>query len=99
MFVDDSLFTNTASVIKHAMVASIEALYIVLGFPEETIRQNPLSLDKYFQSICSYERVQLGKLVNTRKMSVGITETKRLAMITELSNWHSKRKASPYFKV
>ena len=48
MFVDDSLFANTAGVIKHAMAASIEALYIVLGFPEETIRQNPLSLDKYF---------------------------------------------------
>ena len=41
MFVDDSLFANTESVIKHAMVASIEALY-------ETIRQNPLNLDEYF---------------------------------------------------
>ena len=93
MFVDDSIFANTESVIKHAMVASIEALYIVLGFTDETIRQKPLNLDKYFQSICSYERVQLGNLVNTKKMSVIITEKKRLDMITEFSNWHTKWKS------
>ena len=46
MFVDDSLFANTESIINHAMVASIEALHIVLGFPEETIRHNLLNLDK-----------------------------------------------------
>ena len=77
---------------NHAMVASIEALYLVLGFPDELVRQNPLSLDKYFQSITFYERVQLGKLVNTRTMSVGITDTRRHAMVTELTNWPKKRK-------
>ena len=74
------------------MAASIEALYLVLGFPDELVRQNPLSLDKYFQSIASYERVQLGKLVNTRTMSVGITDARRQAMVTELTNWPKKRK-------
>ena len=34
MFVDYSLFAQVRSNIKHAMVASIEALYIILGFPE-----------------------------------------------------------------
>ena len=34
MFVDDSLFANVASIMKHAMAASIEALYLVLGFPD-----------------------------------------------------------------
>ena len=38
MFVDDFLFDNTKSVIKHVMVASIEALYIVLRLPDKTIR-------------------------------------------------------------
>ena len=70
MFVDDSLFANVACIIKHGMTASIEALYLVLGFPDELVRQNSLSLDNYFSSIASYERVQLGKLVNTRTMSV-----------------------------
>ena len=34
MFVDDSLFAQTRELITHAMAASIEALYIILGFPE-----------------------------------------------------------------
>ena len=58
MFVDDSLFAQIREIIKHAMAASIEALYTVLGFPEVQKRQDPLSLDKYFESVCSYERIQ-----------------------------------------
>ena len=48
MFVDDSLFSNTIENIKHIMAASIEALYIVLGYSNVEIRQSPLSLDKYY---------------------------------------------------
>ena len=57
MFVDDSLFAHTRDTIKHSMAASIEALYIILGYPDTKIRQNALSLDKYFESVCSHERV------------------------------------------
>ena len=49
-FVDYCLFSNNFKNIKHAMVASIEALYIVLGYPNIEISQNPLNLDKYHQS-------------------------------------------------
>ena len=59
MFVDDALFSNTFENIKHAMEASIEALYIVLGYPNIDIRQNPLSLNKYHQLTCSYQIIQL----------------------------------------
>ena len=93
MCVDDFLFTNVACIIKHAIAANIEAIYLVLGFPDELVRQNPLSLDKYFQSIASHERVQLRKLVNTQTMSVGITDIRRQAMVTELTNWHKKHKS------
>ena len=93
MFVDDNLFAQTKENIKHAMAASIEALYIILGFPELDKRQDALSLDKYFESICSHDRTQLGFQVNTRKMSVGLTEKKRLLMLSELSHWHTQRKS------
>ena len=46
MFVDDSLFVQIRDIIKHAMAASIEALYIILSFPDIAKRQDPLSLDK-----------------------------------------------------
>ena len=92
MFDDESLFDNVASIIQHAMAASIEALYLVLGFPDERVRQNPLSLDKYFQSIASFRRVQLGKLVNKWTMSVSITDVQKQEKFTELTNWPKKRK-------
>ena len=75
------------------MAASIEALYIIVGFPETDLRQNALSLDKYFESTCSYKRIQLEIAINTRKMSVALTELKRKVMLDELSNWHKKRKS------
>ena len=93
MFVDDSLFAQIRPIMKHAMAASIEALHIILGFPDIEKRQNPLSLDKYFESICSYERIQLGININTRKMTLSLTNKKRLAMLDELSHWHEKRKS------
>ena len=93
MFVDDSLFAQIRSVMPHSMAASIEALYIILGFPDVQIRQDPLSLDKYFESICSFQRIQLGISLNTRTMSLRLTEKKRLSMLEELSHWHKKRKS------
>ena len=70
MFVDDSLFFQTKDNIRHTMAASIEALYIILGYPNTYVRQNALILDKYHESTCIYQRIQLGILINTRKMSL-----------------------------
>ena len=81
MFVDDSFFVTTALIINHEIEASIEALYIVLCFLDLTASQDPLSLDRYFQSVCPDERIQLGKIINTRTMSISITELKGLAII------------------
>ena len=93
MFADNSLFAQVREIIMHAMAASIEALYIILGFPNTTVRQDALSLDKYFESVCSYERIQLGIKVNTGTMSKGLTENKRLSILDELSHWHNKRRS------
>ena len=93
MFVDDSLFAQIRDLIKHALTASIEALQIVLSFPDLERRQNALSLDKYFETTCSYKRIQLGINVNTRTMTVGLTDIKRIAMLDELSHWHTKRRS------
>ena len=93
MFVDDSLFAQIRRVMPHSMAASIEALYIILGFPDVEIRQDALSLDKYFESISSFQSIQLGINVNTRRMSLSLTEIKRVSMLEELSHWHKKRKS------
>ena len=76
MFLDDSLFVETREYIYVALVASIGALYTIFGSPEEYLRQNALSLDKYYQSICSYQRIQLVKEINTRLMMIVKTKEK-----------------------
>ena len=86
MFVDDSLYVHIEPVIRHSIAASLEALYMVLGYPDITARQDALSLDMFLQSICSYQRDQLGVLINTRSMTIGLAEQKRLTMIDELTH-------------
>ena len=45
IFVDDSLFAIVASIIKHDITTSIEALYLELGLQDDLVCQNRLSLD------------------------------------------------------
>ena len=70
MFVDDFLFAHARDTIKHSMAASMEVLYIILGFLDTKLGQNVLSLDTYFESVFSHERVQLNILLNTRSMTL-----------------------------
>ena len=55
---------------KHTMTASIEVLYTILGYSDSDILRNLLSLDKYFEFTCSYERIQRGILINIRKITL-----------------------------
>jgi len=52
--------------LKIILSCSIEALFDILGYLEEGLRKSLLSMDKYFESLCSYKRKQLGRLVNMR---------------------------------
>ena len=93
MFVDDNLMADIWEYLRPALAASTEALFILLSFPEETLRKSPLSIYKYYESLCSYSRKQLGYLINTRQLTVEITEEKRKEIIEILlTEWHSKRK-------
>ena len=94
MYVDNNLLVDTWDRLKIALACSIEALYDILGHPNETLRKSPLSLDKYFEGLYSYSRKQLGRLINTRKLTVSIPDEKRQAVLTTLkSTWHKKRKS------
>jgi hypothetical protein len=93
MFVDDNLMANILRLMKQTMAASIESLLIILGFKEIDKRRFALSLDKYFKTMCSYKREQLGLLVNTRAMIVSLPPSKIDKLIKILTNWHSGRKS------
>ena len=93
MFVDNSLYTNNRENMHVTMAASIESLYMVLCYTDPTQRQSCLSLDKFDQTSCSFERIQLGKLLNTRTMTNIIKPDKVTGLQKELSNhWHRGRK-------
>eukprot|EP00978_Attheya_sp_CCMP212_P038402 scaffold190130_cov28-Attheya_sp.AAC.1 len=75
------------------MACSIEALLKLLGFPETEKRRFALSLDKYFKTSCSYEREQLGLLVNTRDMLISLPAHKLEKLILIAKNWHAHRRS------
>jgi len=80
--------------LKIALACRIKALFDILGYPEEGLRKSSLSMDKYFKSLCSYERKQLDRLVNTRRLIVTIPYDKRLAILKVLNeHWYAARKS------
>ena len=93
-FVDDNLMAETQEYIRYAIVASIKALFILLGFPEAEKRRVALSAEKFIKSACSYKRVQLGILVDTRSMTVSLPDDKRNLICNEIKRWHRGRKSA-----
>jgi len=92
-FVDDNTIAEIRPRMPQAMAASVESLFLLLGYPEPTKRRSPLSMDKYYQAQCSYSKKQLGYLINTRDMIVTSPPDKILKMTNILHKWHSKRKS------
>ena len=75
-----------------AMAASLEALFLLLGYPCE-LRRSPLSMDKFYQAQCSWEKEQLGLIINTRTMTISLPQAKVDRLLTLLeSTWHQHRK-------
>ena len=94
IFVDGNLMADTWEYLRPALASSVETLFILLGHPEEYLRKITLSMDKYYESLCSYCTIQLVCLINTRNLTVAITEENRKDILEVLlSEWHSKRKS------
>ncbi len=75
IYVDDIL---AAAAYKKYMerlhAAIIEAIFIVCGRPDTSIRQCPLSMEKWLELIVGPKQIVLGLVVDTNKMTVGIIE-------------------------
>ena len=76
MFVDESLFANIRKFNMPVMADSTQALYHFFWFLDRQVRQGALSFSKCYVSTCLYQRVQLGKEINTRLMMVTMVEDK-----------------------
>jgi hypothetical protein len=75
IYVDDILgATVFRKNIKRLLAAIIEAIFTVCGRPNTAVRQCPLSLEKWDKLIVGPRQIVLGLIVDTNKMTVGITD-------------------------
>ena len=82
-FVDDNLIAATRSLIRSAIHLSIEACYLVYGYPDDDRRGPPLAADKLL-SAAHYIMEHLGFLIDTRKLTVSWPVSRRLELQDQL---------------
>ena len=88
-FVDDTCLADTKDRLSTAIHASLQALFMTLGYPKED-RTEVLSLEKFQQVTCAEQQVQLGILVDTRSMTLSLPAKKYTRIRSLLhSRWHS----------
>eukprot|EP00957_Ditylum_brightwellii_P131706 10045337-Ditylum_brightwellii.AAC.1 len=75
------------------MAACIEALFILMRFPESYRRRNAVCMEKFLAVMCSYEKKQLGIRLNTRTVAVEMMLVKLAKMTADVQHWHKKRKS------
>jgi hypothetical protein len=69
------------------LVAIIEAIFLVCGVPDMSVRQYPLSLKKWDKLTVSPRQIVLGLVVDTNSMTVAITPGYLQQVRDLLDNW------------
>ena len=71
-FVDDGVYADVAirARLEQTIAAGIESIYLLLGEPDLSKRQNSCELDKLYDMMVSYSNKVLGHILNTRTMEV-----------------------------
>ncbi len=70
----------------------IEAIFVIMGKPDMTVRQCPLAMDKWLELIIALKQRMLGLIINTNTHTVGIPPV-YVKEILDLINttWHLHR--------
>jgi hypothetical protein len=74
---------------KMVLAAMIEAIFTVMGKPNDSVRQCPLAMDKWAELVIGPRQIGLGLIVKTNRLTVAIP-TKYLTEVCALldSAWH-----------
>jgi hypothetical protein len=74
---------------KKVLAATIEAIFIVMGELNVTVRQCPLAMDKWFKLVIGPKQTMLGLIINTNRLNI-IMPAKYLQEVLHLLNstWH-----------
>jgi hypothetical protein len=85
-YVDDDIYAEVwdRTRIEQAVAASIEAIFLLLGYSDLTKWQDPISFDKMIEMFVAPINRVLGHIIDTRRMTVG-TPPEFLAEILQFS--------------
>ena len=94
VYVDDILMTAVfrANILRLLLAATIEGIFLVCGRPDVSLRQCPLSLEKWLELIVGPIQIVLGLSLDTNKMTVGITEDYIQQVRSLLQKWDPSRR-------
>ena len=79
--VDDCLYADVGAFLVQTISASVLALYIVLGFPDPSRGIRDCVSWEKFQSEFTHQRKTLGWVIDSRRMTVALPDSKRDALI------------------
>jgi hypothetical protein len=71
------------------LAVTIEAIFVVMGKPDVTVRQCPLAMDKWMELVIGPKQTMLGLIIDTNRLTVAIP-AKYLQEVLDLLNstWH-----------
>jgi hypothetical protein len=94
IYVDDNLLADVKAHMHQALASGFEATFTIMGHPCPSLRPVAVNLDKLEELVVSPLQILLGLLVNTREMTVAISDEFRnetLELIT--TTWHHRRES------
>jgi hypothetical protein len=77
---------------ERLLAATIKAIFFICGKPDTSVHQCPLLMEKWLELIVSPKQIVLGLVVDTNKMTVGITKDYIQQVQTLLNLWDPNRK-------
>jgi hypothetical protein len=94
IFVDDSLLLAISKgIMMMSLAALIEAIFVVMGVPDTSIRQCPLAQDKWAEVVAGPVQTSLGLILDTNRLTVAIPSSyvNDVRAIID-ATWHKKRR-------
>jgi hypothetical protein len=81
------------------LAAAIEAKFVVMGKPDTSVRQCPLTMDKWLELVTGLTQTMLGLTIDTNKLTISIPY-KYLNEVLDLINstWHPNQRCFKVFK-
>ena len=96
VYVDDDIYLDVADThrFEQAIASSIEAVFVLLGEPNPTLRQDPISWDKLHGLFVAPTNMILGLVLDLRRLTVSIpTEFTRATVVLLQTTWGPHRRS------